>query len=130
MSSELTPQDLEHFSGQLREILRRATGTADRIEGESLDTEEGGRDTQGDAGADQKLEKVDLDSLEVEVGTAAAAVAALKRISDGTYGRCTKCDDWIPRSRLEVVPSAPLCVPCQEASEEKEGDDTATRKGA
>ncbi|WP_406070552.1 TraR/DksA family transcriptional regulator [Micromonospora sp. NBC_01638] len=39
---------------------------------------------------------------------------ALSRISDGTYGACQKCGKNIPAERLEVLPHARFCVPCQE----------------
>jgi DnaK suppressor protein len=39
---------------------------------------------------------------------------ALRRIADGTYGRCEKCDTPIPVERLEVLPHARFCVPCQQ----------------
>lgn len=39
---------------------------------------------------------------------------ALRRIADGTYGACEKCDRRIPAERLEVLPHARFCVPCQE----------------
>ena len=38
---------------------------------------------------------------------------ALRRIADGTYGVCEKCDRNIPVERLEVLPHARFCVPCQ-----------------
>jgi RNA polymerase-binding transcription factor DksA len=38
--------------------------------------------------------------------------AALARIADGTYGRCTVCQRPIPDERLEVVPWAATCVAC------------------
>lgn len=117
MSNALTKQDLEHFDAQLGKLLHRSVDTADQIEGESLDMGGGGLDTQGDAGSDAEFEEVDLDSLGIEEAAAKAAAAALKRISDGTFGRCTACNEWIPRGRLEVVPYAPLCVTCQEAAE-------------
>jgi serine phosphatase RsbU (regulator of sigma subunit)/RNA polymerase-binding transcription factor DksA len=41
---------------------------------------------------------------------------ALKRIADGTYGRCERCDVDIPVERLEILPHARFCVPCQQAS--------------
>lgn len=119
MTEELTRQDVEHFRGELRKLLGRSTATRDRIEEEYLDRGGSGLDTQGDAGADQEFEEVDLDALDLEEGTAEAAQAALKRIADGAYGRCTTCDGWIPRGRLQVVPYAPLCVTCQEVAEEK-----------
>ncbi|MFG1676162.1 TraR/DksA family transcriptional regulator [Micromonospora sp. NPDC049282] len=39
---------------------------------------------------------------------------ALLRIAEGSYGRCEKCDSPIPAERLEVLPHARFCVPCQQ----------------
>ncbi len=39
--------------------------------------------------------------------------AALHRIADGTYGRCTHCRVDIPIERLESRPFAAGCVACQ-----------------
>ncbi|MGX6603986.1 TraR/DksA family transcriptional regulator [Micromonosporaceae bacterium Da 78-11] len=39
---------------------------------------------------------------------------ALRRIAEGGYGRCEKCDTPIPVERLEVLPHARFCVPCQQ----------------
>jgi RNA polymerase-binding transcription factor len=36
--------------------------------------------------------------------------AALKRIENGTYGRCVDCDKLIPEKRLEAIPWAARCV--------------------
>jgi DnaK suppressor protein len=43
--------------------------------------------------------------------------AALERMDDGTYGRCTECGEAIPAARLEARPQSALCVRCQRASE-------------
>lgn len=40
---------------------------------------------------------------------------ALKRIADGSYGRCERCGVDIPVERLEILPHARYCVPCQQA---------------
>jgi len=40
--------------------------------------------------------------------------AALRRIAEGTYGRCERCGVSIPAERLEVLPHARRCVPCQQ----------------
>jgi RNA polymerase-binding transcription factor DksA len=42
----------------------------------------------------------------------AAIDAALRRLDDGTYGRCDGCGAAIPADRLEAIPWAPHCVPC------------------
>ncbi|WKU06293.1 TraR/DksA C4-type zinc finger protein [Micromonospora sp. HUAS LYJ1] len=39
---------------------------------------------------------------------------ALRRIAEGSYGRCERCQVSIPAERLEVLPQARFCVPCQE----------------
>jgi DnaK suppressor protein len=41
-------------------------------------------------------------------------IGALGRIADGSYGCCEKCETPIPAERLEVLPHARFCVPCQQ----------------
>ena len=38
--------------------------------------------------------------------------AALARISDGEFGYCLDCGEDLPLKRLELDPTAPLCVSC------------------
>jgi DnaK suppressor protein len=45
--------------------------------------------------------------------------AALKRIEDGTYGRCVVCGDPIPDARLEAMPWAARDVKDEEQLEER-----------
>ncbi|GCE21759.1 TraR/DksA family transcriptional regulator [Dictyobacter kobayashii] len=40
--------------------------------------------------------------------------AALKRIEDGTYGRCVDCGKEIPEKRLEAIPWAERCIEDEE----------------
>jgi RNA polymerase-binding transcription factor DksA len=39
---------------------------------------------------------------------------ALKKTSDGTYGKCSNCGKEINPKRLDVMPEATLCVECGE----------------
>ena len=43
--------------------------------------------------------------------------SALAKIENGTYGLCERCEDPIPRKRLDAIPWARLCVRCQSAAE-------------
>jgi DnaK suppressor protein len=43
--------------------------------------------------------------------------AALNRITQGTYGRCTRCGRQIAPARLEVLPYAAACIECQSHAE-------------
>lgn len=45
----------------------------------------------------------------------ADTAAALNRMAEGTYGRCERCRSDIPVERLEILPHARFCVPCQQA---------------
>jgi RNA polymerase-binding transcription factor DksA len=40
---------------------------------------------------------------------------ALKRMTEGTYGVCSACQQPIPVERLEILPHASSCVPCQQS---------------
>ncbi len=42
---------------------------------------------------------------------------ALKKMDEGTYGRCETCDEEIALARLRVQPFAVRCTGCQEAWE-------------
>lgn len=44
---------------------------------------------------------------------------ALKRIEDGTFGICDDCKGMITKIRLKAVPSARLCIKCQQKREKK-----------
>lgn len=42
---------------------------------------------------------------------------ALKKIDEGTFGICENCKSLIAKNRLKAIPSARLCVACQEKKE-------------
>jgi DnaK suppressor protein len=59
----------------------------------------------------------DGDTLAALIASARQAVAdtarALRRVADGSYGTCERCTASIPLERLEILPHAHFCVPCQ-----------------
>jgi RNA polymerase-binding transcription factor len=42
---------------------------------------------------------------------------AVRRIEDGTYGICVRCDEFIHPERLRALPEATLCLECQKSAE-------------
>lgn len=38
--------------------------------------------------------------------------AAMKRVEDGTYGKCVSCGEMIDTDRLGIDPTAELCMKC------------------
>lgn len=65
---------------------------------------------------EQAIELENQEALEVIEKTETTEIhqieAALKRISDGTYGTCVKCRGPIDPRRLKALPTAATCVPC------------------
>ncbi|MFZ1805281.1 MAG: TraR/DksA C4-type zinc finger protein [Nitrospira sp.] len=59
-----------------------------------------------------------LDRLD---GRAKAEIEAIDRalfkLGAEQYGRCEQCGMAIPQSRLEAVPAAAMCMPCEQAEE-------------
>jgi DnaK suppressor protein len=43
--------------------------------------------------------------------------AAIRRVMDGTYGKCMECDEPIEAARIEAIPEVACCLRCQETSE-------------
>ncbi len=43
--------------------------------------------------------------------------AALRRIDDGSYGDCERCEEPIDPRRLDADPTARLCIDCASSSE-------------
>ncbi|MGZ3693028.1 MAG: TraR/DksA family transcriptional regulator [Bdellovibrionota bacterium] len=80
---------------------------------------------------DDLADETDLTSVELSQGvvftlrekeqrTLAAIDEALQRMEEGTYGLCEECEDEIGSRRLEIYPTARLCITHQEEQEEKQ----------
>jgi DnaK suppressor protein len=54
---------------------------------------------------------------DVERNTLLQIENALRRMDEGTYGRCSNCGQNIALPRLEALPWARFCVDCQEMAE-------------
>ena len=46
---------------------------------------------------------------------------ALRRIDEGTYGKCESCSQPIKESRLKALPFAAMCISCKEKDEARGG---------
>ncbi len=70
-------------------------------------------------------------NLSVDLGNAAVTrdlqelkqvELARKRMESGTYGECASCGYPIPFERLQAMPAAQRCAPCQENYERTHGE--------
>ncbi len=44
---------------------------------------------------------------------------AIERLEDETYGQCIECRQIIRLERLKIIPTAELCISCQEIQERR-----------
>ena len=44
---------------------------------------------------------------------------ALRRMEEGSYGLCLKCEDTIGAARLDARPESPFCLDCQDRIDKK-----------
>lgn len=67
----------------------------------------------GDTEAAEQFGHAQSAALSEETSDALKRVQqAMKRVDDGSYGKCTKCDEMIDTDRLGIDPTADLCMDC------------------
>jgi DnaK suppressor protein len=71
-----------------------------------------------DIGSDNFEQEFTLSLMENEGVTLDQIEASLERIEEGTYGQCEECGVKIPKTRLNAIPFATLCIRCAEQQEQ------------
>jgi len=69
---------------------------------------------EGDLSQQHHEEWIFLNRNTIDMKLLREISAALQRIDGGAYGICMECDEPISSKRLDAVPWARYCVPCQE----------------
>lgn len=72
-----------------------------------------------DLGTDHYEQEMALSLLETQGMRLEEISDALNRIDQGTYGRCQRCRQEIPRPRLEALPYTRYCVSCARTVQEE-----------
>lgn len=93
------------------QLIKQATGQEVDIDTEGDETDE----IQGNMLTDMINQLNSRNSARL-----ALIEAALKRIDDGSYGKCQDCEESIPEKRLLANPHFQTCVSCAEEREAEE----------
>ena len=111
--------NIERFKQRLLDKERELLEEMARLEDEARDSGEAEvRDSTDDATSSQGTsEALEEDAFASQ--TLTQVRDALKRIEDGTYGRCIVCGRQIEAARLEAVPWAAYCLEDQEKQEKR-----------
>ena len=96
---------------ELLELSARSAADAETVE---ADQQRLGRLSRADALQTQALSQ---ETLRLRHEELARVSGALSRIDEGDYGYCLKCGNSVALGRLEVDPSATLCIGCANRAE-------------
>ena len=107
----------ESQAARLERLAREAHERAEardlaRDGGEASDAHHHPAEAATDADARERQLQAALRLKEEEERLKRAAAAAAR----GEYGICVDCGEKIPDARLEIVPDAERCMPCQQAA--------------
>lgn len=117
--------ELKEYKERLLALRARMSGDVDHLRETSLRTSrsESNGDLSrmpihmADIGSDNYEQEFSLSLIE-NGGVALDKIqASLERIADGTYGTCEECGGKIPKTRLNAIPYATLCVKCASQQE-------------
>jgi RNA polymerase-binding transcription factor DksA len=122
----MTAKEKKDFRKQLMDLGKRLRGEVANLENAALRTA-GGEASGGlsnaplhpaDLGSDTFEQEVSLSLLQNENQQLGEIVAALRRLDDGTFGRCEECEQPISMERLQAAPYARLCIECARNAEQ------------
>jgi RNA polymerase-binding protein DksA len=127
LKKKLNKKELAEFK---KIVLKRKEEISDEIKHISDDTlKKSQKEASGDiSGYTYHMADVATDNYDREFSLGLASSErkslfelddALKRIEEGVFGICEECKLLISKSRLKAVPSARLCVKCQEKKEKR-----------
>ncbi|MFH0780513.1 MAG: TraR/DksA C4-type zinc finger protein [Pseudomonadota bacterium] len=116
---QLTPTQLAFFERKLRQWRQELIGASLLVKNDLKDTCFGVPDLYDVASAQTEIH-VELEGLKRNRLQITMIDKALARIKDGSYGYCELTGEKIGLKRLEIQPTATLCVEAQEMVERAE----------
>ena len=109
----------ENYRQQLLELeLEITKRTAKRVN-EARELSDATPISAGDRSVDDEIADEELTEAELDWRRLRQIRAALRRIDDGTYGRCSVDGQPIDEARLQAVPWTPYCRKHQQEIEER-----------
>ncbi|MFQ5693056.1 MAG: TraR/DksA family transcriptional regulator [Nitrospinota bacterium] len=106
-------KSLEKYRQKLLEIRRSLIGDVEARIRESQDLGDDGIQDIADQATGIYTRQILIDLGEKERNQLKLVELALEKIGNNSYGACERCEEKIPAKRLDAVPYARFCVPCQ-----------------
>lgn len=131
----LTSKQREKIRQALLSQARRIAGDVTGLTAEVLRTS--GGEASGnlsnaplhlaDLGTDHFNQEMTVNFLQIENQTLRELAGALRRLDEGRYGLCDRCDRTIAPERLEALPYARYCIGCARKVEQEAEEDEFAR---
>ena len=115
--------ELKEFRTKLLELRARMTGDVASLSDEAFRSRGEDGTKAGDPeemGSDSQDQEITFQMLQSEGNVLAEIDEAIRRIENGTYGKCRSCGGDIGKNRLEAVPHATQCIKCKNYEEKKQ----------
>jgi DnaK suppressor protein len=103
---------LERRVAELRAVLRETGELRESAQGEPREVVD-----FKDLAGEQELASLQDIKAEHAAEELSMALAALRRLAEGSYGECLDCGVPIDVRRLEALPATPYCTACQSIHE-------------
>ncbi|MCH2206325.1 MAG: TraR/DksA family transcriptional regulator [Lentisphaerales bacterium] len=121
--------DEPNYRGEKRKRYEALTELRDQLiedvamlSGETLGVEHNAGEDMADIGSDNFQREIGLNVASEEGKKIFLINDALRRLENGTYGKCIDCGNQIQSGRLDAIPYAKLCLKCKAVREENELD--------
>jgi RNA polymerase-binding transcription factor DksA len=109
--------DTDHYKQRLLTREQELIARIKRASANAREPDDGSPHDIGDASVLDEMKDEQLTEAEADRALLAQVRAALKRIADGTFGRCAVDGKPIEAPRLEAMPWTPYCLKHQESIE-------------
>lgn len=111
--------DLQTYRERLLQLRARLRGDVNGMADVALHEANGNAMPihMAELGSENYEQEFTLSLMESDEGAIASIDEALARIESGAYGKCVECDGAIPKTRLNAIPHAAMCVRCAEQQE-------------
>src|SRR5437762_8119182 len=114
MSKKATPPNNDPISRYRRALLDKKASALAGLGAKAHGLTSADRVGEEDQAQYSLEEAVSLQLNGLEYSQLRQIQEALDRLHLGEYGTCLSCEEPIPAKRLEALPWAKYCVPCQE----------------
>ena len=114
---ESTVMDVQNYKRRLQDLERRFSGRATRAEEDARGQTQDEPGDAADASLADHAVSEEFTEAELDANVLQQVRDALRRIEDGTFGRCIVDGEPIDEKRLDAIPWAPYCRKHQEQLE-------------